>query len=57
LCRSLIAFCDEGRRRVAAKQHAVVHFQIDQVENRYLEEAPRFAGFLYRGVAKRLGPG
>jgi hypothetical protein len=30
-------------------------FEIDQLENSYLKGAPKFAGFLYRGVAKRSG--
>lgn len=29
-------------------------FEIERVENGYLKGAPKFAGFLYRGVAKRL---
>lgn len=29
-------------------------FEIAQVENGYLKGAPKFGGYLYRGVAKRL---
>jgi hypothetical protein len=29
-------------------------FEIEQVENSYLKGAPKFGGYLYRGVAKRL---
>jgi ubiquinone/menaquinone biosynthesis C-methylase UbiE len=29
-------------------------FEIEQVENGYLKGAPKFGGYLYRGVAKRL---
>jgi ubiquinone/menaquinone biosynthesis C-methylase UbiE len=29
-------------------------FEIERMENSYMKGAPKFAGFLYRGVAKRL---
>ena len=30
-------------------------FSIERLEHAYLKGAPKFAGFLYRGVAKRPG--
>jgi len=30
-------------------------FEIERLDNAYLKGAPRFGGFLYRGVARRPG--
>jgi ubiquinone/menaquinone biosynthesis C-methylase UbiE len=30
-------------------------FELERIENSYLKGAPKFAGFLYRGVARRVG--
>ena len=43
--------CNLNRRISALIEHA--GFEIEQLENSYLKGAPKFAGFLYRGVAKR----
>ena len=43
--------CHLNRRISALIEHA--GFEIEQLENSYLKGAPKFAGFLYRGVAKR----
>lgn len=45
--------CNLNRPISALIEHA--GFEIDQLENSYLKRAPKFAGFLYRGVAKRSG--
>jgi ubiquinone/menaquinone biosynthesis C-methylase UbiE len=45
--------CNLNRRISTLIEHA--GFEIEQLENSYLKGAPKFGGFLYRGVAKRSG--
>ena len=51
--RTVFGGCNFNRPISALIEHA--GFEIDQLENSYLKGAPKFAGFLYRGVAKRSG--
>ena len=45
--------CNLNRRISALIEQA--GFEMERLENSYLKGAPKFAGFLYRGVAKRSG--
>ena len=45
--------CTLNRRISALIEQA--GFEIEQLEHSYLKGAPKFGGFLYRGVAKRSG--
>jgi ubiquinone/menaquinone biosynthesis C-methylase UbiE len=51
--RTVFGGCNLNRPISALIEHA--GFEIDQLENSYLKGAPKFAGFPYRGVAKRSG--
>jgi ubiquinone/menaquinone biosynthesis C-methylase UbiE len=51
--RTVFGGCNFNRPISALIEHA--GFEIEQLENSYLKGAPKFAGFLYRGVAKRSG--
>ena len=45
--------CNLNRRIRALIEHA--GFEMERLENGYLKGAPKFGGFLYRGVARRGG--
>ena len=51
--QSLMGGCNLNRHISALIEQA--GFEIEQLEHSYLKGAPKFAGFLYRGVAKRSG--
>ena len=51
--RRFFGGCHLNRRISALITHA--GFEIERLENAYLKGAPKFGGFLYRGVAKHPG--
>ena len=50
--RRLLGGCNLMRPIAAMIEQA--GFQIERLEKSYMKDAPKFAGFLYRGVAKRV---
>ena len=51
--QTVMGGCNLNRRISALIEHA--GFEIERLEHSYLKGAPKFGGFLYRGVAKRSG--
>ena len=51
--QTIMGGCNLNRRISALIAQA--GFEIEQLEHGYLKGAPKFGGFLYRGVARRSG--
>jgi len=51
--QTLCGGCNLNRRIGTLIEQA--GFEMERLENRYLKGAPKFGGFLYRGVAKKAG--
>ena len=51
--RAVLGGCHLNRQITELIEQA--GFVIERLEHAYLKGAPKFAGFLYRGVAKRSG--
>jgi hypothetical protein len=51
--QKLYGGCNLNRRISALIEQA--GFEMERLDNSYLKGAPKFAGFLYRGVARRVG--
>jgi len=50
--RKILGGCNLNRPIVALIEQA--GFEVERLEKSYMKDAPKFAGFLYRGVARRI---